>query len=198
MEYVVGVILTAVWVYFLTALRRAKLSFWFFLVGAFGLFLLLMFFVRPWATEPLARAVAAIAGVFGSLTQTFQANFLFGVIFVDSAAGSITLQIDFECSGIIEIMAYVSLLSFFRVYTPKERVLVGILGVLFIILANVLRIIVIAEMIYFGGPDMYYVAHSLVGRIIFYVLTVLLYFYVFTKPQIVRMTVGRFSYGSSD
>lgn len=198
MEYVIGVIFTAIWVYLLTILKRAKLNFWFFLVGAFGLFLLLMFFVRPWATEPLARAVAAIAGVFGSLTHTFQANFLFGVIFVDAPSGSMTLQIDFECSGIIEIMAYVSLLAFFQVYTLKERLLVGILGVLFIILSNVLRVIVISMMIYFGGPDAYYVAHSLVGRIVFYALTILLYFYVFTKPQIVRMKVGRFSYGTSE
>lgn len=197
MEYIVGAIAAIVWAYVLSVLTRAKLPFWHFIVGAFGLFILLMFFVRPWATEPLAQVVAAIAGAVGSITRTFEAYFLFGVIFIDSGTGAITLQIDFECSGIIEVLAYVSLLTFFQVYSRKERLLVGILGTLFIILANALRMIVISEMIYFGGPDMYYVAHSLVGRVVFYVLTVLLYFYVFTKPQIVRMKVGRFSYGAA-
>lgn len=197
MEYVVGALAAIVWIYILRVLTRADLPFWHFIVGAFGLFLLLMFFVRPWATEPLAQAVAAIAGFVGSITHTFEAYFLFGVIFIDSGTGAITLQIDFECSGIIEILAYLSLLSFFHVYSHKERLLVGILGTVFIILANALRMIVISEMIYFGGPDMYYVAHSLIGRVVFYVLTILLYFYVFTKPQIVRMKVGRFTYGAS-
>ena len=179
--YVVGAIAAAIWVYLLHVLSRAELWFWRFMVGSMGLFILLMIFVRPWAVEPLAHAVAAIAGVFGSLTGSFETYIKYGVIFVNSASGSITLQVDFECSGIIEIMAFVSLLTFFRVYTPNERILVGILGSLFITLANVLRIIIVCEIIHFGGVEMYYMAHSLIGRIVFYVLSILLYFYVFTK-----------------
>lgn len=194
MPYAIGAAAALVWLYVLRVLSRAELAFWRFAVGSLGLFVLLMIFVRPWATEPLAQALAAISGVFGSVTHTFEAFFRYGVIFVDSAAGSITLKIDFECSGIVEIMAFVSLLSFFRVYNRSERVLVGIAGTLFILLANAIRIVVICELIHFMGPGVYYVAHSLVGRLVFYALTVWLYFYVFTKPQVVRMRVGRFAY----
>ena len=194
MGYLIGLIGIAVWLYALHALKRADLHFWRFLVGSIGLFVILMLYVRPWATQPLAQAVAAIAGLPGQLTGTFEAYFKYGVLFVDSASGAMTLKVDFECSGIIEIMAFVSLLAFFRVYTRPERVMVGVLGTLFIVLANALRIILIAEIIHFGGPDMYYLAHSLFGRLVFYALTVALYFYVFTKPQIVRMQVGRFTY----
>lgn len=105
-----------------------------------------------------------------------------------------TLKIDFECSGIVEIMAFVSLLAFFDVYRRSERLIVGAIGVLAIVFANVVRIILIAEIIHIGGTQWYYIAHSLVGRIVFYAFTVVLYFYVFTKPQIVRMKVGRFAY----
>lgn len=194
MIYIVGLIGVAVWLYVLHALNRAELHFWRFLVGSIGLFIVLMMFVRPWATQPLAQAVAAIAGLPGWLTGTFEAYFKYAVVFVDSAAGAMTLKIDFECSGIVEIMAFVSLLAFFHVYTRAERVMVGVAGSLFIVVANALRIILIAEVIHFGGPDMYYLAHSLFGRLFFYVLTVILYFYVFTKPQVVRMHVGRFTY----
>lgn len=186
--------LVAAWLYILHALRRAGLKFWRFLVGSIGLFIILMLAVRPWAMQPLAQAVAAIAGLPGRLTGTFEAYFKYAVIFVDSAAGAITLKIDFECSGIVEIMAFVSLLAFFEVYSRSERLIVGMFGSIAIMLANALRIIVIAEMIHFGGPNLYYVAHSLVGRLVFYVFTVALYFYVFTKPQVVRMKVGRFTY----
>lgn len=194
MAYAIGAVATLAWLYVLHALARADLRFWRFLVGSIGLFVLLMVFVRPWATQPLAQVVAAVSGVFGSLTGTFESFFRYGVLFVDSAQGAITLKIDFECSGIVEIMAFLSLLAFFQVYNRPERVLVGIGGTLFILLANALRIILICEVIHFAGPDAYYVAHSLLGRLVFYVLTVWLYFYVFTKPQVVRMRVGRFTY----
>lgn len=197
MKLLLCVILVIVWLYLLHALERAELRFWKFMVGSAGLFIILMVVARPLFTMPLARAVAAIAGVFGQVTNTFTAYFRYGIMFIESSFGAITLQIDFECSGIIEIMAFVSLLSFFKVYTINERIMVGVLGTVSIIIANVLRIIAICEMIYFGGSDVYFVAHTILGRLIFYVLSVMLYFYVFTKPQIIRMKIGKFTYGHS-
>ena len=196
MKYIIAIIAVCVWLYLLWVTDRASLPFWHFILGAIGLFLLMMFFVHPLLTEPLARAVAAVAGLVGKLTGTFSPFFKYGILFVQSAAGAITLQIDFECSGIIEIMVFLSMLVFFRVYTVAERVVVAICGVIYIVLANALRIIIICEMIHFGGLDLYYISHTLVGRLVFYALSVLLYFYVFTKPQIIRMKLGKFSYGN--
>ncbi len=194
-KYLVCAALAVVWWYLLRVTDRAKLDFWHFIIGSAGLFLFLIALVEPVLTKPLARLVAAVAGLFGSLTHTFAAFFRYGVLFIQSPQGAMTLQIDFECSGIIEILAFLSLLCFFRVYTRNQRAIIGLVGTVAIILANALRIIVICEMIYFMGPNAYYAAHSLVGRFIFYGLSVLLYFYVFTKPQIVSMKVGVFKYG---
>ena len=196
MKYIIAVIFLLIWLYLLWVTERAKLNFWHYIVGAMGLFLFMMIWIRPVMTEPLARSVAAFAGLVGKLTNTFSPYFKYGILFVQSAAGAVTLQIDFECSGIIEIMAFLSLLVFFRVYSVPERVIVGIMGVWYIMLANALRIIIICEMIHFIGIDVYYMAHTIVGRLVFYALSVLLYFYVFTKPQIIRMKIGRFSYGN--
>ena len=110
---------------------------------------------------------------------------------------SITLQIDFECSGIIEIMAFISLLAFFNVYNFSEKVMVGIGGFCYIMLCNALRIVMICMSVYFWGMGAYYVVHTFIGRIFFYVLSVYLYFYVFTKPQVIKMKVGSFSYGNN-
>lgn len=187
--------LAVVWWYLLRVMDRAELNFWHFVLGSCGLFIFLIVLVQPILTKPLGQMVAAIAGLFGTLTHTFAAYFRYSVLFIQTVEGAMTLQIDFECSGIIEILAFISLLAFFRVYTRNQRVVIGVLGTLGIILANVLRIIVICEIIYFGGPKVYYVSHSLVGRFIFYGLSILLYFYVFTKPQIVSMKVGSFKYG---
>ena len=146
---------------------------------------------------PLAQCVAAMAGVIGNITDTFAAYLKYGIIFISTSTGSMTLQIDFECSGIIEIMAFLSLLLFFRVYTRYERIIVGILGTAYIMICNALRISLICEAVHFFGTDAYFVSHTFIGRIFFYVLTVILYFYVFTKPHIIHMKVGNFSYGDN-
>ncbi len=195
MKYMVGIIAAMIWLYLLSVLKRSKLPAWHFFLGSMGLFIFLMVFVRPVMIKPLSQCVSAIAGGFGEITNTFRAFFRYGVLLIHASDGTITLQIDFECSGIIEIMAFISLLAFFDVYSRDEKIFIGTLGTIGIILSNVLRIIVICLMIYFGGTEVYYVAHSIIGRLIFYALSVLLYFYVFTKPQIIRTKVGKFTYG---
>ena len=86
------------------------------------------------------------------------------------------------------------MLAFFRVYTVPERIYVGILGTVYTIVANAMRLTVICLMIHFLGTDYYYLAHTIIGRLFFYVLQVILYFFVFTKSQVVRTVVGSFGY----
>ena len=193
-KIILFVVLTVIWLVNLRIFYRIKNQAAFITVGMLGMFVLMMIFVRPWATQPLARIVAALAGFVGRLTGTFTPFFKYGILFVGTRNGSITLQIDFECSGIIEIMVYLSILTFYRVYSVSERAILSAVGFIYIIVANALRIIIIATMIHFGGEDMYYIAHTYVGRIFFYAATIVLYFYVFTKSQVVRMKVGSFSY----
>ena len=142
MTIIAGIIFLIVWLYILWALRRSDLPAWRFIWGSCGLFVLMMIFVRPYCTQPLAQVVAAIAGAFGKITGMFSAYYKYGVVFVDSRAGAISLLIDFECSGILEIMAYLSLLAFFQAYSRYERIAVGVIGTVYIILANAIRITV--------------------------------------------------------
>lgn len=194
MQWVILALVAAAWLFALRTLDRADLKFWHFIVGAVGLFVIMMVYLRPYATEPLARVVTALAGLVGRATGTFEAFFRYSVVYVPTPDSSITLQIDMECSGVIEIMAFVSLLAFYRVYTPYERVGIGTLGVAVLILANVARIVLICVLVHLFGTDAYSVAHTYIGRIFFYVITVALYFYVFTKPQVESMRVGDVNY----
>ena len=67
----------------------------------------------------------------------------------------------------MEIMAYLSLLAFFQAYSRYERIAVGVIGTVYIILANAIRITVIGVIIYYKGMSAYYMAHTFVGRIVF-------------------------------
>lgn len=169
-----------VWLFILHVLHKSRLNFWRFIVGSAGAFILMMIFLEPVLTKPLARIVALLASLPGRIGDIYSAHFKYGVIFVESSVGAVSLKIDFECSGVIEILAYLSLLIFYRIYTVYERFCVGILGVLAMVLANAFRITVICLMIHFGGIGTYYVAHTFVGRLVFYAFSIMIYFYVFT------------------
>ena len=195
MKNIIGFVLIGVWIYIYYLMHKAQLKAWKYFWGACGLFIIMMVWVRPIMTQPLAEVVAAVAGVFGDITGMYTAFFKYGVLFVNAADGAITLQIDFECSGILEIMAYLALLVFFEAYNIFERIIVSVVGIFYIILANALRIAVICTIIYFNGIGAYHIAHTIVGRLVFYALTVILYFFVFTKARIIRQKVGGFAYG---
>lgn len=190
----VVLVCTAVWIYLLTVLERAKLSFFKFLVGSVGIFILMMVTLQPIVTVPLQKIVAASMGVLGNLTKMFYSYYQYSLIFIQRANEAISLYIDYECSGVIEIFAYISLLAFFPLYNFGEKIVAGAIGVIWVFASNILRLLVICILIYFFGNDIYFFAHAIFGRIIFYGLTITLYFNVFTKAQILRQKVGKFSY----
>jgi len=184
------------WIYFLSVFKRAKLEFFYFLTGSVGTFVWIMIFLQPIMTAPLQQGVAASAGLAGKLTGIYESYYQYSMLLIQNKGQSISLYIDYECSGIIEMAAFVSLTAFFPVYQSYEKIIHGLVGSIYIFAANVIRIFVIGLCIYLYGPKMYYTAHTIIGRIVFYSLSVVLYFRVFTKAQIKRQKVGNVSYES--
>ncbi|MEE3393715.1 MAG: exosortase family protein XrtG [Lachnospiraceae bacterium] len=183
-----------IWIYVLSVMKRGRLTFWYFLTGSVGLFLFMIVFVQDPMTPVLSHAVTMAAGIVGKLTGTFYSYYQYSLLFVNHGTETITLVIDYECSGVIEMMAYLALLVFFPVYNIIEKFVTGAFGILWIFVSNVLRIVIIAFMVHFGGNDIFFLAHAVVGRLVFYALTITLYFYVFTRSQIIRQKVGAFKY----
>lgn len=193
MNWLVFLILI-IWIYVLLTMKRADMGIWYYIFGSVGFFVFAMIIIEPFIVGPLQKAVAASAGLFGELTGIYDSYFQQGILFIESGMESLSLYIDFECSGVIEILAFLALLWFFPVYEIHERVVVSIIGIFAIYIANVARIFLICLLIHWFGNNMYFFAHTIFARIFFYVCTVILYFYVFTKPQIVRQKVGAFHY----
>ncbi len=183
-----------IWIYLLTVVKRARLDFWYFILGSIGFFTITAILLQPLLLLPMQRAIAAVAGLPGEWTGTYASYYEKGLLFVSHNATQLSLYIDFECTGILETLAFLSLLWFFPVYQLYEKIAVSVIGTATIFLANVLRIFVICQMLYWGGERLYFTAHSFVGRFLFYAITIALYFYVFTRSQIVRQKVGAFSY----
>lgn len=193
MKYVV-IICFIIWLYLLSVFRRNKLNFWLFIFGSVGCFVFMLIFIEPLFTGPLTKGVAVVAGFFGKITGIYQSYFKYGVLFINSRDYSISLYIDYECSGIIEIMAFTSMLCFYSVYSFYEKLIINIFGFIWIFIANVLRIFTICALIYYYGNNIYYFAHTIFGRLIFYALSIALYYLVFTRSQVLRQKIGGFRY----
>ncbi len=186
-----------IWVYLLTVLSRAKLAFFKFLAGSVGMFIFMMITIQPYVTIPLAKAVAASTGLIGDLTGMFYSYYQYSLIFIEHGMDSISLYIDYECSGVIELMAFSALLWFFPIYNSVEKIVLNIAGIMWIFASNIIRLTVICMLVYIFGNNIFFFAHAIFGRIIFYGLSIILYFYVFTRSQIIKQKVGKFSYGNT-
>lgn len=197
---VFAIICVILWIYALSVFKRGKLDFFRYIVGSVGLFVFMMIFVEPILVHPLVSLVTSASGIVGDVTGWFESYHDYSILFVtcDATRESLSLYIDYECSGVIEMMAFVALLAFFQVYDVWQRFVVGVLGCIGIFFSNVLRITVICLIIKTWGNSAYYIAHTIVGRIVFYILAVLLYYYVFTHAQIIRQKIGGFNYAENN
>ena len=183
-----------VWWYALSVLKRAKLDAYFFWVGAIGLIALLAFMSRAYFVWFLSAAITQVTGIFGHLTGMFTVTYIHNLIEIHNAHGLVMLLVDYECSGIIETLAYLSLVVFYPLYNMREKGILIIGGSLWIFVSNVIRLLVISVSVYYLGADSLFWMHSVVGRIVFYILVIILYYNVFTRPQIIRTITQGFNY----
>lgn len=186
----------AAWIYCLTVFHRKKLEFYFFLAGSVGTFLFSFAVLQKPLTRILTTLTCYLTGLLGNAFGIFRAYTDHAILFIDNADGPISLYVDFECGGVIEILVFISLVAFFAVYRTWEKLLISFAGILWIIAANIIRLFSICLMINQFGNESYYMAHTIVGRLLFYALSIILYFYVFTRAQIRRQRVGEFGYDS--
>lgn len=188
------IICVVIWLYLLSVFRRNKMNFWYFIFGSVGFFVFMLIWLEPVLVGPLTKGVAVIAGFLGRVTGIFQSYFQYGILIVNSKDYSISLLIDYECSGIIEIMAFTAMLWFYSVYNFYEKIIINVFGFMWIFMSNILRIFVICLLIYYFGNNIFYFAHTIFGRLIFYVLSIFLYYQVFTRAQVLRQKIGSFRY----
>jgi len=99
--------------------------------------------------------------------------------------------INYECSGVIEMLVFTSLLLFFPFGRPIRKLLYIIGGNAFIFLANILRILMIVFVSKTFGAEYFYLAHTLLARLLFFGLMIALYYYVFTNTHLKNQHVGK-------
>lgn len=183
-ELIIGLVLF--W-YMLSVLKRARVWSLYFWLGSIGAFILIAFFSHAYFVWLLSAIVTKITGMIGSIFGCFSAVSKTGLLIITRSDETIQMLVDYECSGVIEISAYLAIMIFYPLYNLPQKIKLSFLGVAYILLANIIRLTVIALIIYLGGSGLLFVAHSIIGRVLFYTLVIILYYNVFTRSQLIRL-----------
>lgn len=194
-ELLLCIVLFIVWIYLLCVFKKRKLAAFHYIVGATGLFAFIFILFKKPLTIGTAKLVLFIMDQIGTATGYFTVFSDYNLIFIDNNTATISMYIDYECCGVIEMLVLVCLVAFYPMFGYLRRIIYSLIGVVYVTIANILRLFVVSVIIYYYGNDAYYISHAVVGRIVFYILTILLYFYLLSYNQIKNQKVGRFGYG---
>lgn len=175
-----------IWLYLISVLKRAQVPAFYFIVGSAGLFFILIALSDPYWVWFFTHAVINGVRWVGTVTGMCTIMSHYGLVSINNPFNPLTMTIDYECSGIIETTAFVSLVAFFPLFNHHERVFFGLLGLLWIYLANVLRLAIVIVLVHFSGGQIFFFGHAILGRLVFYILVIVLYYNVFTYSQISR------------
>jgi exosortase family protein XrtG len=185
MNYPLMALALAIYIIGLLALRRRRYSLLGYLWGAFGLAALLITagWVGGW-NEPLgavqANLLATLWSRFGLGVTTLEG----AELVVPDTTGWSVLAIGIECSTLIELSVFAGLLLFYPRFPAAERLqrLVG--GLAATLLINLLRLSVIIGMVAALGKPAVPWAHAVVGRLVFFVGIVFVYWRMLTLPTV--------------
>jgi exosortase family protein XrtG len=157
----------------------------FYISGALGLVIATVVTMTTlgldWRLEALeARQVIALASALGMNTE------LLGTcgLAIENHSGWAVFDIGLECSAILEMAAFTGLVLFYPGFTWLRKAISIPIGVAATYAVNIARILLIVGIIDAQGTDWVFVAHAVFGRVFFFALTVVIYWYIVTRPSV--------------
>ena len=186
--YVSFGLLRLVWAGLLFFAWRHRIWLLFYAVGSVGLSLLMVFAgtrllpIEQGIEHLVAYSSHAISTLIGIPTRVFRAapgNILVWVIVQDP--GWTIVRVDLECSGLLEMSALAGLMLFYPGWKVWRRLGLIVAGWIAIYAINIVRIISIISILHWMGKPAILVAHTIIGRLIFFVLIMGLYWLVFSR-----------------
>ncbi len=171
--------------------RRDHIWLAYYGVGAVGLAFLVIAAGRSVLPAELflkgstAYNVHTIAGWFGVETRIFTAtpgSIL--VMVIPQRQGWTMVEIGIECSGLLEEAVLIGLLWFYPGWRLLPRLGWVTFGVLATYVGNLIRVLFIVMTLHAWGKASLFVAHTVIGRIIFFFFIVVIYWAVLTRPTL--------------
>lgn len=189
-DIILFITIGALWIIGLALFGRTKMYFFKFLLGSVGVFLISMVFFTPFLEKQLSFLISEALEMIGNFTGYFLVFKENSIISFDTRTGIISMFIDYECSGVIEMLVFTSLILFFPFGKSITKIFYAIGGNIYIFLANIIRILMIVSVSRTFGAEYFYLAHTLLGRLLFFGLMIALYYLVFTVTHLKSQHVG--------
>lgn len=178
-----------IWLAITVFFYHHKLWVFHYIWGSVGLCCVLILFFHASFVEYRLEAFTSwvlhyILGLWNIVTYLFDRapGTLLVLIKVDSSWT--TIAIDIENSGLIEMCVIFTLIIFYPVYHWRKRTITALAGVLGIFVINIIRLLLVITLIHTGGRNMSFIAQTLFGRLVFFVLSIALYWQLITRPSL--------------
>lgn len=184
------IFIIGIWVLFLLVFNVLNLKFFKFMVGSIGIFLFLLLNANYWIEGKILIILGMVLSKVSNYIAFLTVYPEYGMLNISRHAGAITFFLDYECTGILEILVYISLVLFYPIHNTLSKFAYIVFGVLYITVVNVIRVLMIIYIIHILGMEYFFVAHTIVARIIFFVFMVVLYYRTFTLKHILQQKVG--------
>ncbi|MBA4376742.1 MAG: hypothetical protein C0401_11295 [Anaerolinea sp.] len=163
----------------------------YYLLGTVGLAYLIVAVVgrvlmfEPVVAHSVAIAVHNILNFIGIESQVFlDAPGVLLVLVITQDVGWTALQIGVESSGLLEMAVLFSLVMFYPGWQGGKRLWLGLIGISLTWAANVARMVLIAFMLHFLGKDVLVLAHTFLGKIFFFAMTIAIYWMIVTSTTL--------------
>lgn len=181
----------SIWIFATVLFRQLKLDFFRFITGSLGFFAITMIFFREPLEFILVNSLCYILNLIGNTTEWFKVVLEYAILIIEGKQGGIlNISITYQCSGVIELAVFTCLALFFPFLSNYKKVYVVIVGNLYLFACNIIRILFIVASVKLFGVQVYEFSHMILARILFFLLTIVLYYRVFTRNQLKNQKVG--------
>lgn len=133
----------------------------------------------------VARHVHGVGALVGLPTQTFAgAPGTLLVLVSDQRVGWTALSIGVESSGLLELGVVIAIVAWFPGWSLGKRLRLICIGVVATYLANLARVLLIALMLHHLGKGVLVLAHTYLGKALFFILIVAILWRVLTVASL--------------
>ena len=187
-----GLALVLLWGLAVMFFRANRIWLPYYLTGSIGLAFIIIFVGRATPLQGLmetgvAASTFLMTNLMGIPARIFEADTSSLMIFVVGQLvgqdnGWTMVRVTVECSSLLETGIISGMVGFYPAWSVRKRLVLVALGVFAAFVANIVRLAVIIWTLHLFGKDSLFIAHTIVGRGVFFVLIIAIFWYMITLP----------------
>ncbi len=170
--------------------RRRHAWLGYYLFASLGLVLIIVFgAMSTGLADKIEYGITWLTASTGSLVGIHTRFIGQNELMVAGRNGWVKLQMTIECSALIESSVLFGLILFYPAFSAWMKASIIAIGLYVTGIANMSRLLIITGMTAIFGRQAVFFGHAIVGRLFFFTVMVVLYWYILTMPTVRQ--VGR-------